>query len=180
MQEEKTGTSIDERLEQLIHAISARIEDRKKVRIVQATRDEFPFVRKNDLTVDLAARPVLRVDEIRAAWDRDFTPDATIVDPATYYLDAGSGQVILDSRWEWEKEGTLRVTAKGGLATSFENLKADHPDIVQAANLWVGDWYDRGSRVTARQRGRDAVDLGSTIPKVVEQMLGPGPISMRI
>lgn len=180
MNEEGTSNAIDERLDQLIHAISERIEERQVLRIEQTTRVELPFVRKNDITIDLLCRPVFRVEEVRTAWDRDFSSSTSILDAATYYLDDDAGQIILDARWEWEKEGTLQVKYKGGLATSFAKLKADHPKIVQAANMWVADWYDRGAKITARQRTNGTIDLGSTVPRVVEQMLGPGPISMRI
>ncbi len=179
MQEEGTSNSINERLLQLIRAVTTSIEERLALRVEQKTRTELPFVRKNDLAIDLLARPVLRIDEVRTAWDRDFTTDSSILDAAGYYLDPEAGQMILDARWEWEKEGTLQVTYKGGLATSLENLKADHPKIVQAANMWVGDWYDRGARITSRTRGSDG-DVASMIPKAVEQLLGPGPISMRV
>lgn len=179
MNEEGTSNSLNERLEQLIHSVSTSIEERLSLRIEQTTRVELPFLRKNDLTIDLLARPVLRVDEIRTAWDRDFSSTTSILDDSTYYLDSEAGQIILDGRWEWEKEGTMQVRYKGGLATSFAALKTDHPKIVQAANMWVGDWYDRGARITSRSRGKQG-DVASRIPLAVEQLLGPGPISMRV
>ena len=184
MKEHKHGVEMDDRAEQLIDAIVSLVQrDYLATEFLKKTRTEQPHFRRGDRALSLMAWPVSEVESVKFDPERGFGSDIDAVDPGNYYLDGDAGQIVFDDRLECEKPGSIQVVYKGGMASSFADLKSRYPEIVQAVLMWCGDWFDRGSRISAREKtvvdGVVTVGLDSKPPKAALALLSHGRVRLR-
>lgn len=177
MREHGHGTEVDEKLTQLIDSTVALAEQQYLASYWQKkTRTERPVFRRGDRTLSLRGFPVSEVVSLKYDPDRGFGTTIDEVATADYYLDTDAGQIVFDERIEATKAGTIQVIYKGGLATSFADLKSRYPHLVQGITLWCADWYDRQARLVSgkAKKGQGAAPDPNTPPPAALALLTTG------
>lgn len=136
------------KLQGLIDTVSMAVESYTHRRLLQTARVEQMNVRRGQSILAMDAYPMLAAAaptpllEIREAQDRKFTSSSTVISNLDYYADLKSGTFLLDGKFRGGA-GSVQVSWTGGLATTQGNLATNYPDIVEAANLWVNELWDR-------------------------------------
>lgn len=179
LREHEHGDTLNERLLQLLAGIVDDVETRRwHTFIERKTRTVYPAFVYGDRTLSLRGWPVKRVDSLTYDADRVFI-GVDAVDQSLYFVDSEAAQIVFDEPLLARKQGTVQVVYSGGLATDFASLKAAYPGLVQGVCMWAGDWVDRGSRMTARERtsgqGLGVVQLDAKIPPAALELIGVRP-----
>ncbi len=167
-------------LQGLVDQVSALFESSLHRRLLEEVRVEQFNVRRNQKLLAVDAFPILApVDptpllELREASNRVFTNSSTIILATDYYADLNRGTLLLDGAFHGGA-GSVRLAWTGGMGTNQADLGTRYPDLVEAANLWIAELWDRRDTHTRRERGarnsREAfIGLGSP-PDYVEAVL---------
>lgn len=172
-------TNLDTKLAPMISAISRALPEYLSRPIEAVARVETYAPVRLQRTLQLRAYPVSVVTEVREAYDRDFTQDATILNTDLYTFVPESGILAYD-RGFYGGYNTVQVSYTGGLAADLDALEVDYPDIVQAATIWAVAMFKRSSvvgqtQVSAGARGKslDLASFRSAPPAEAEALLAP-------
>lgn len=181
LDEQGKGRAIDDRLEQLLGAVSRAIEGLLGTQLELTSREEFPEVTLGSRVLRLQVWPVAEIEEVRYSLTRTWTATGSslLTEGAEYFADLGSGLIHLESALQTDRQGLVRVTYRAGFAATPEEMEAEAPHIAQAAAMWVGDWQDKGYRISARSlvgpRGEVVPEPALRVPPAVLALLSPPP-----
>lgn len=179
MHEAGAGREIDERIKELLPAVSTAIESMLHTELERKRRVEYPEIVLGARILHLAVRPVTKVSSVRYSASRSFEDNfSELAEGESWFLSKEAGILTFDGAFNTDRQGVMRVEYTGGYAATAEEMRTAAPDIAQAACMWVADWMDRGYRISARGRfgsdGSFSQDFASRVPPAVLALLNPG------
>ena len=162
---ESDYTDEDDRLDQLIAAASAQVENFLCRSLEATTFTEYHTVESsNQLSLFLREPPVTSVTSLEYDSTGQFSGSESSYDSDEYILDGTTGEL----RWLAQPPVGFRawkIVYAGGLAADTATLITSYPAIAQAADLQVAALYHRSADPQTEQRS-----LGGAVVRHSEPM----------